>query len=53
MVLLSKEQAGVLEPFAVECIRVLEDLANTVHADLLGEDLFDTALEARECKSVS
>ena len=45
MVLLSEEEAGFFEALAVECVRILEDLAHCLNGDVLGKDLLTAFLD--------
>jgi hypothetical protein len=44
-VFLSKQQTRVAEAFAVERVAILEDLAQSIHRDVLGQDLLALLLE--------
>lgn len=45
MILFCEEQAGLLEPVAVEIVGVLEDLADGLNVDVLGENVLTLSLD--------
>lgn len=45
VVLFSEEKAGLFQPFAVESVCILEDLADTFYVDMLSKYLFALFLE--------
>ena len=45
VVLLREEQACLLQPLAIERVRIFEDLTDTFNADVLREDLLTSLLE--------
>ena len=53
MVLLSEEKTGVFESLTVECVCVLEDLADTLYVDVLGQDLLALLLERGHVEAIS
>ena len=52
VVLLCEEKAGLLESFAVEGVCILEDLANGLNIDVLGQDLLALLLEGADIEPV-
>ena len=52
MVLLRKKHASVFQTFAIERVRVLENLANRLNSNLLSQNLLNFSLEAVHIKSV-
>ena len=52
MVLLCEEQACLLQALAVESVRILEDLAHALNADVLGQYLFTSLLKWWHIESV-
>ena len=53
VVLLSKQQARLLQPLAIERVRIFEDLTNTFNTDVLREDLFTALLETWHIEPIS
>ena len=52
VVLLRVEEAGLLQPLAVERVRVLEDVAHIFNADVLGEDVLALPLDGGDAEAV-
>ena len=52
MILFCKEQASLFKTFAVERVSILEDLADTLNADMLGKDLLAALFERWHVESV-
>ena len=52
MVLLSEQQASLTESLTVERIRILEDLADRLDRDVLGQDLLASFLNRGHVKAV-
>jgi len=53
VVFLGEEEAGVLQPLAVEVISVLEDLADCVDRDVLSENILALALHRLDVVAIS
>lgn len=53
MVFLSEKETGFLESLAVEGVSVLEDLADALNLDMLGQDLLTSLLEGRHVEPIS
>ena len=53
VVLLGEQQARLLQPLAIERVRIFEDLTNTFNADVLRKDLFTALLETWHIEPIS
>ena len=53
VVLLRIQEASLLQPLAVERVRVLKDVAHIFYADVLGEDVLALPLDGRNAEAVS
>ena len=53
MVLLREEEACLAEALAVESVRILEDLADALHSDVLSQNLLTALLDRWHVEAVS